>query len=58
MTRGQTVGVLGKGHSKETDGVRKHLHLGIHRGTEIDIRGYVKETDEIDKWIDPLPLMK
>lgn len=58
MTRGQKVGVLGRGYSKETDGVRKHLHLGIHKGTEIDIRGYVQETDEIDKWIDPLPLMR
>jgi murein DD-endopeptidase MepM/ murein hydrolase activator NlpD len=58
LTRGQTVGILGKGYSKETDGVRKHLHLGIHKGTEIDIRGYVQETDEIDQWIDPLPLMK
>ncbi len=57
LTRGQTVGVLGKGYSKETDGVRKHLHLGIRRGTEVDIRGYVQEADDVDAWIDPLPLM-
>ncbi|KAA0205735.1 M23 family metallopeptidase [Candidatus Uhrbacteria bacterium] len=58
LSRGQTVGVLGRGHSPETDGVRKHLHLGIRRGTDVDIRGYTRNTEEIDDWIDPLPLMR
>ncbi|MFA5935314.1 MAG: peptidoglycan DD-metalloendopeptidase family protein [Patescibacteria group bacterium] len=54
LTRGERIGVLGKGHSRETDGVRKHLHLGIHRGTETDIRGYVQKKEEIEKWLDVL----
>ncbi len=57
LVRGETVGLLGEGHSPETDGVRKHLHLGIHRGTDIDIRGYVRTADEINAWLDPLALM-
>lgn len=58
MKRGETVGVLGEGHSHETDGVRKHLHLGVHRGKEIDIRGYVQATSEVNGWLDALPYMR
>lgn len=56
--RGETIGVLGHGYSPETDGVRKHLHLGIHRGSQIDIRGYVQSTSEINRWLDVLPYLK
>ncbi len=58
LTRGETIGVLGEGYSLETDGVRKHLHLGVHRGTEIDIRGYVQETSEVNAWLDVLPYLQ
>lgn len=58
IARGETIGVLGEGYSKETDGVRKHLHLGIHRGSTIDIRGYVQATSEVNNWLDALPLLK
>lgn len=58
FVRGETIGFLGEGYSKETDGVRKHLHLGVHRGTSIDIRGYVPETSEINGWLDVLPYLK
>ncbi|MEO5927363.1 MAG: M23 family metallopeptidase [Patescibacteria group bacterium] len=57
LLRGETIGVLGKGYSPETDGVRKHLHLGVHRGTKTDIRGYVQETTDIDNWLDVLPYL-
>lgn len=53
ITKGQQLGVLGKGFSKETDGERKHLHLGIHKGEEINILGYVKNQTELLNWIDP-----
>jgi len=49
---GQYVGDLGKGHSEETDGVRKHLHLGIRKGRTPDIRGYIKEPEEMVEFID------
>jgi murein DD-endopeptidase MepM/ murein hydrolase activator NlpD len=58
LKRGDTIGVLGQGFSEETDGVRKHLHLGIHRGKEIDIRGYVQDNAEVSGWLDVLPLLK
>lgn len=52
VQRGETLGVLGTGYSSETDGERKHLHLGIHEGTEITIRGYVQTEAEMRRWLD------
>lgn len=62
---GDQIGILGDGHSQETDGVRKHLHFSIQpdRGNEktssepsrrIDFRGYVPTEGELASWIDPL----
>ena len=50
---GDRIAVLGKGFSAETDGERKHLHLGIHTGNSIEYRGYVKNENELSEWIDP-----
>jgi hypothetical protein len=58
LKRGDHLGMLGKGYSSETDGERKHLHLGVHRGTGIDIRGYVDNRSEIAQWVDVLPLLQ
>ncbi len=52
LTAGRELGVLGKGYSSETDGERKHLHLGIHLGTTVNIRGYVPDTAELKQWLD------
>lgn len=49
---GQQIGVLGKGYSSETSGERKHLHLGIHKGTSVNIRGYVSNKSDLSSWID------
>lgn len=57
LSRGQYIGDLGRGNSEETDGVRKHLHLGIRVGTGDDIRGYVKDSAEMIEFIDPLQYM-
>ncbi|HLN19417.1 MAG TPA: M23 family metallopeptidase [Patescibacteria group bacterium] len=57
LTKGERIGVLGKGYSKETDGERKHLHLAIHKGTVIDLKGYVKSKNELNNWIDPDSLL-
>jgi hypothetical protein len=43
---------LGAEKSLDTNGERKHLHLGIHRGPEINVRGYVDTEKELDNWID------
>jgi murein DD-endopeptidase MepM/ murein hydrolase activator NlpD len=50
---GDLIGVLGTGFSSETDGERKHLHLGIHMGSAIDIKGYVQNQKDLSGWLDP-----
>lgn len=57
ITAGEKIGVLGQGFSSETDGERKHLHLGIHRGKEIILRGYVGNQAELKNWIDVEPYL-
>jgi hypothetical protein len=57
IRQGERIGILGAGFSEETDGERKHLHLGIHNGTQIDIRGYVQLSAEMSQWQDPLKLL-
>lgn len=53
LSAGETFAVLGVDKSVETDGERKHLHLGIHRGSETDIKGYVAGQTELSGWADP-----
>ncbi len=53
IAAGQTIGDLGKGYSVQTDGERKHLHLGFHKGTAINILGYVQNKADLSQWIDP-----
>jgi murein DD-endopeptidase MepM/ murein hydrolase activator NlpD len=55
---GQKLALLGKAYSTENGGVRKHLHIGIHKGTTIEYRGYVQNQTELQNFIDPLPLLK
>lgn len=48
---GEQIASLGAGFSPDTDNERKHLHLGIHKGSQVDLRGYVESKDELDEWI-------
>jgi murein DD-endopeptidase MepM/ murein hydrolase activator NlpD len=57
LTKGQKLGVLGKGYSTETNGERKHLHLGIHKSSTINILGYVQTKSALDQWIDVRSLL-
>jgi len=50
---GDEIGILGAAYSAETDGERKHLHLGMHRGSAINILGYVSSKSQLSGWIDP-----
>lgn len=54
---GQFVGDLGQGYSEQTDGVRKHLHLGIRKGRTSDIRGYVKDPADMSEFLDARKLL-
>ncbi|MHB8871187.1 MAG: peptidoglycan DD-metalloendopeptidase family protein [Candidatus Doudnabacteria bacterium] len=58
LKKGDVIGILGKGYSSETDGERKHLHLGIHKGTTINILGYVQKQDDLKNWINPLDFLQ
>lgn len=57
LVQGQKIAILGDGYTQETDNERKHLHLGIHKGTQIELRGYVQDKAELEKWIDPKTLI-
>lgn len=52
LKAGDKLGLLGKGYSAETDNERKHLHLGIHKGTGNSITGYVKTEAGLSDFID------
>jgi len=52
LKAGEQLGLLGQGYSTETSGERKHLHLGIHRGTAINILGYVQSAEALKDWLD------
>lgn len=52
VKKGDQIAVLGASPA-ETDGERKHLHLGIIQGSSIDYRGYVSSQSELSKWINP-----
>ncbi len=51
---GQRISVLGDHLSQETDGERKHLHLGISLSD--DLRGYVSERSALGQWLNYLDL--
>jgi hypothetical protein len=52
------LGILGQGFSQETDEERKHLHLAIHQGSSIELRGYVQNPNLLENWIDPLEIIQ
>ncbi len=53
LVSGQRIALLGEAKSNDTDGNRKHLHLGIHKGSSIDTLGYVQKPEELDQYLDP-----
>ncbi|MFA5022497.1 MAG: M23 family metallopeptidase [Patescibacteria group bacterium] len=58
LKAGQQIGILGQGYSTETDGERKHLHLGIHLGKTITLLGYVQNQNDFKQWLDLATLLK
>lgn len=53
VVAGENIGILGEGGSRETDGERKHLHLGIHKGSAVNILGYTLQQKNLSEWLDP-----
>ena len=54
---GEKLGILGAPRSHDTDGSRKHLHLGIRKGHGSDVRGYVQSEEELNDYLDPLSVL-
>jgi hypothetical protein len=52
LQTGENFAVLGDAYSNETGGERKHLHLGIHIGKNINISGYVQKAEDLNNWLD------
>lgn len=42
--------ILGNAYSQQTDGERKHLHLGVHKGSATNILGYVQAQSQLSGW--------
>jgi hypothetical protein len=55
---GEALGVLGRAYSTEAGGERKHLHLGMHKGQEINILGYVSAESALLSWLDSMLFIK
>ncbi|MBI5467330.1 MAG: M23 family metallopeptidase [Candidatus Kerfeldbacteria bacterium] len=55
---GEHLALLGTGGSSETDGERKHLHLGFVKGTTVNYKGYVSTRSALSAWLDPVAWLK
>lgn len=53
ISAGDAIGILGANKSVETDGERKHLHLGFHKGSAVNILGYVGKQSDLSGWLNP-----
>jgi murein DD-endopeptidase MepM/ murein hydrolase activator NlpD len=58
LSAGQQIAVLGTGYSQETDGERRHLHFGIHKGTAVNILGYVQKQSDLNNWLNAEQFLK
>ena len=55
---GVQLGVLAPARTHDSDGNRKHLHLGIvHGWSTAEIRGYVQTEEELKKFVDPKSIL-
>jgi len=52
LLTGEKIGILGTDKSVETSGERKHLHLGFHKGEDLNILGYVQNESKLSDWLD------
>lgn len=56
VTQGDTIGILGDKSADETDNERKHLHFGVRRTQETNLRGYVMSAEALRDWYNPYDL--
>lgn len=48
---GDKIGLLAPANSEYSGGERKHLHLGIHKGSTVEYHGYVQSQSELSGWL-------
>lgn len=54
VAAGQTIAYLGESFTAETSGARKHLHFGVHKGSQLDIAGHEQSAAQLQaEWYDP-----
>ncbi len=58
VSTGTVIANLGAHKTEQTGNTRKHLHLGIHKGIEIKMLGYVQTEAELQEYINPQPLLE
>lgn len=57
LQKGQEFGRLAPPYSYDSGYNRKHLHLGIHRGKNLEMRGYVQNESDLKQFIDPASVL-
>ena len=58
IKKGDGIAFLAQAERAENGFTRKHLHLGIGKGLEVEIPGYLKNQNLLESFIDPLPLLE
>jgi murein DD-endopeptidase MepM/ murein hydrolase activator NlpD len=59
VNAGASLAYLGEGFSYQTGGERKHLHLGIYKGSGLYFHGYETNINLLQKlWVDPVQFLK
>ncbi|MBI3332035.1 M23 family metallopeptidase [Candidatus Peregrinibacteria bacterium] len=57
VRKGNQIGILAAARSAGSGGNRKHLHLGIHKGPDLEFLGYVQTEAELEAFVDPLHVL-
>jgi hypothetical protein len=52
IKEGTVIAPLADNYSYYSGNERKHLHLGIHKGSNLDLKGYVSNENDLSNWID------
>ena len=58
IKKGDLIALLSPANSQESGFERKHLHLGIIKGNQINYRGYVQLEEELSSWINPIIVLQ
>ena len=53
LSAGTKIGSLAPARIHDSDGNRKHLHLGIHKGRDMVTLGYVQTEADLENYFDP-----